>query len=105
MARALQVFMNADLRCSHDGLSALAKAQNIDVSKLEPGEYVLFINSGKNLLKLYAANNVIAFLKLKTGKIDLKTIRLIPQAFNASGKIDYDKTLREVIERELSREK
>lgn len=102
MARALQLFLNSDLRCGHEGLAAIAKRQEIDVEKLERGEFVIFINALKNRVKLFTANNVIAYLQLKTGSIDLRTIALIPQSFNASGKIDYDSALKEVIEKHLS---
>ena len=104
-SRALQVFLNADFRCAHEGLALIAKSHKIDVSKLEIGEYLIFVNTAKDRLKLYAANNVVAYLKLKTGKIDLRTIQLIPQAFNGSGRIDYDAALKEVIDRELARKK
>lgn len=103
MARALQIFLNADLRNGHEGLEILAKKEKIKISTLMPGEYVIFINSSKDKIKLYAAHNVIAYLKLPRGKIDLRTISLIPQAFNASGRIDYDELLKEVIEREFSK--
>lgn len=105
MSRLLQVFFNSDLRCSHDGLSQLAKEHDINVSALEPGEYVIFVNSAKNRLKLYASNNVLAYLKLDSGKgIDLRTIALIPKAFKASGKLDYDQALKEVLTKELKLE-
>src|SRR5687767_6054463 len=103
MARALQVFFDSDLRCSHDGLALVAKKAKIDVSKLQPGEYVLFINSEKNKLKLFTANNVLAYLRLERGKLEERTISLIPEAFMASGKIDYEKALRQVIEKELGK--
>jgi hypothetical protein len=97
MAKLLQVFLGADLRNSHEGLSAIAKANRIDPDTLPPGDYIIFINTARDKLKLYAANQVLAYLKLKTGKIDLRTISLIPQAFKASGKIQYDETLKELL--------
>lgn len=105
MAKALQIFLNADFRNVHEGLAAIAKKNKLDVEKLESGEYLIFVNTAKDRLKLYAANNVVAYLKMKSGKIDLRTIQLIPQAFNGSGRIDYDAALKEVIERELGRKK
>ncbi len=101
MNKIIQVFLNADLRCSHLGLYELAKKSKIDVHKLEEGEFVLFVNSGKNRLKMYAPNNVIAYLSLPTGKIDMRTIALIPKSFSASGKIEYNKALKTVLEREM----
>lgn len=105
MSKLIQVFLHADLRCGHEGLAKLAKDNKIHVSSLLPGEFVIFINSKMDRLKLYTANEIIAYLKLKTGKIDLRAIQLIPQAFKASGRIEYDEALREVIESHLKNRK
>lgn len=105
MIRALQIFLGADMRNGHEGLAALAKKEKIDVAKLEAGQFVIFINNEKNKIKLYGAHNVVAYLKWNNGRIDMRTIQLIPQAFNASGRIDYDVILKEVIEKELGRVK
>lgn len=103
MARALRVFLNSDLRCGHEGLAATAKKEKINVSNIEPGEFVIFINAEKNKIKLYAANNVVAYLKLPDGgRVDMKTIAKIPMAFKATGRIDYDGILRETIMSELA---
>lgn len=101
MARALQIFLNADLRCSHEGLTIIAKKEKIDVDKLVPGEYVIFINTQKNKVKLYAANQIVAYLRLPRGHIDLRVIQLIPKAFESKGRIDYDQSLKEMLQREL----
>ena len=102
--RVLQVFLNADLRNGHEGLAELAKERGIDVTKLLPGQYVVFVNAGKDKLKLYAAANVLAYLKLTGGqKFDLRVIAHIPKAFNGSGKLDYDKSLKDAVEEALRR--
>lgn len=103
MIKIVQVFLGADMRCSHHGLAELAKQNKIDVHNLEQGEFVLFVNNEKNKLKLYATNNIIAYLALEKGHIDMRTIALIPKSFTASGRIEYDKALRTVLERELVR--
>jgi len=103
MAKALQVFLHSDLRCGHEGLAAIAKKEKINVNKLAVGEYVIFINTERNKVKLYAANNVVAYLKLPRGHIEMRTISLIPKAFAASGRIDYDELLRETLEGALLR--
>ncbi len=100
----LQCFLNADLRCGHDGLASLAKKHDLNVTKLIPGQYVVFINSARNRLKVYAASNVIAYLKLATGgRIDLNTVREIPRVFNGSGKIDYEEALRIAVNKSLAK--
>ena len=50
--RVLQVFLHADMRNGHEGLAIMAKEQGIDVSKLEPGQYVVFVNGANDKLKL-----------------------------------------------------
>lgn len=101
MAKALRIFLGTDMRCAHEGLSTLATEHKVNVDKLEPGEYLVFINTAMDRIKLYAANNIVAYYKSKHGKIDIRTISKIPQAFKASGKIEYDASLKEVIEEHL----
>jgi hypothetical protein len=96
VGRIVQCYLNADLRAGHEGLAKLAAKDGIKVKDLEPGHCVIFINSGKDKLKMYAANNVIAYLRLDTGRLNMNTIQFIPHAFRA-GKIDYDKVLRETL--------
>ncbi len=103
MAKALRIFLGTDMRCAHEGLEHIANENGIKVETLNPGEYLIFINTAMDRIKLFAANNVVAYYKSKHGKIDLRTISLIPQAFKASGKIDYDASLKEVIETHLMR--
>lgn len=105
MTKLLRVFLNADMRYGHRGLKKLAKDAGIDVSEITPGDFVIFLNTEKNRIKLYGANNVVAYLALDQGKIDMRTVALIPRAFKASGKIDYDASLKDVVMNELRRSK
>lgn len=99
--QVIQCFLKSDLRCGHDGLAALAKKDGIRVKDLVPGQYVVFINARQDRMKLYATNQVVAYIKPEGGRIDLNTVREIPRVFLASGKIDYEAALRVRIEREL----
>lgn len=104
--RVIQCYLNSDLRCSHDGLAEVAKKDKIMVKSLEPGQYVVFINSKKDRMKVYASNNVLAYLRLEDGRrIDLNTVREIPRAFAASGRIDYDKALEKVVREGLEKKR
>jgi hypothetical protein len=103
--RILQVFMNADFRCAHDGLAKLAKDKGIDVENLEPAQYVVFINTAQDRVKVYAAFNVLAYMRSKSGKIDLTAISRIPEAFRATGGLNYDKILKETLEASLRRKR
>lgn len=101
MARILQVFLDSDLRCGHEGLEAVAKKHKIAVKDLDPGQYVVFVNSARDRIKIFAASHVIAYLKAPVGKIDMRTISLIPQAFEGKGRFNYDEALKELIKKKL----
>ena len=105
MSRVIQCFLGVNMIQGHDGLSKLAKGKGIDVKSLEPGNFVVFINNRKDRIKVYTANNVIAYLRMDSGKIDLRTISEIPRPFNASGKIDYDKALKDALLKAFERKK
>ena len=96
--RIVSVIMNVNMGKSHDGLSELAKQFRVDPKKLEPGQYLVFINTAKNRIKVFTANSVIAYLRLERGQqLAMETIRLIPQAFRSTGTLDYDAALKEAL--------
>lgn len=102
--RIVQVFTSTDMRCQHDGLYEIAHKNSLDLDTLEPGEYVAFFNNRRNMLKIAAANNVIASRKLPNGRFyDLSCIEGIIRAFHNDGKIDYDTVLRKKLETILER--
>ncbi len=99
--RIIRFFPNTDLRCGHDGLAKIAKEQKVSVTKLEKGEYVLFVNKSLTAAKLFVPGNIIAYLRMPGNqKIDPRTIALIPKFFNGS-KISYDDALSEVLKKEF----
>ena len=82
----------------HNGLADLAKKYEIDVQKLEPGEYVIFMNGARDRVKVYAAQNVIAYQKMPSGhRLDLRAIAEIPRVFKATGRMSYDDALKEAL--------
>lgn len=102
--RLKQAFQDIDMRLSFDGLTELAKKAGIDLNQLEPGEYVAFFNANRNYLKVAAANNVIASRRLPHGRFyDLTCIRGIIEAFQNTGKIDYDTVLKGKLTKLLER--
>lgn len=102
--RVLQCFFNADLRNGHEGLQQIATEAGLDVGKLSPGQYVIFVNAKRDRLKLYAANHVVAYYKAPAGQsINLLTIQEIPRAFMSTGRIDYDVALKAAIEKTMER--
>lgn len=85
----------------HDGLSAIAKKSRINVADLETGSYVVFVNVARDRIKVYAAQNVVAYVRLSQGrKVDLRVIKEIPRVFNGTS-INYDKALELVVNRRL----
>jgi len=103
--RIVRVIFDADLRCSHDGLRETAKKLKVLVDDLHTGEYVVFINSKKNMLKLFAANNTIAHFKTPDQrKMNLNVIAQIPKFFNGR-ELKYDDALKKVIEEQFSKRK
>lgn len=101
--RLIRVVFDADLRCSHEGLTAIAKNLKLKLDELELGEFVAFINSKKTMIKLYAAGNTIAHFKTPDGRqLNLKVLALIPKFFNGR-ELKYDDALKEVITKEIRR--
>lgn len=91
--RITRVFLNVDIRNGHIGLAQLAKEHRIDVNKLDNGEIVVFINTKRNKMKVYASNQVLAYVSRDT-RISLDAVKFIPLAFGARGRFDYDEALR-----------
>lgn len=95
--RLLRYYPNTDLRNSHHGLGLIAKKDGLDLTKLKYGDYVVFINTAKTDMKMYAPGNIVAHVKMERGmKINERSIRLVPQYFSG-GQIHYSDALREVI--------
>lgn len=101
MTGILRVFINADLRAGHDGLSKLAKDNGLNTQQIEPGSFLVFINTAKDKLKVYASNQVIAYLRLPKGKINMNTIRELPRVFNGS-RINYSEALKIAVEKQMA---
>jgi hypothetical protein len=95
--KLLRYFSDVDFRNGHEGLKNIAATYKVDVSKLEVGEYVIFVNRSKTSLKMFAPNNVIAHLKMPgNARINLKCIQSLPTFFNGQS-LDYTSALKKVI--------
>lgn len=93
----VQVFQDADLRSGHDGLTKLAKKHGIATGLLEAGSFVVFINSRKDKVKIFAANNTISYTKSPSGRLQMEAISKIPTYFGGQGFV-YDKVLKDILE-------
>lgn len=99
--KIIRVVFNTDLRNSHDGLTIIAKELKVNTNDLKPGQFVVFVNTAKTAIKIYAAGNTVVHFRPPGGKkLNLKTIAMIPSYFNG-GEFKYDKALKDVIEREI----
>lgn len=98
----INYFPETHLGQAHKGLSTLAKKKKIDVDKLRPGEYVIFMNRRRNALKMFTCMNGIFHHKLpyESLRYDLRFIKLIPRFFNGK-ELNYDGALKEIIMKDL----
>ncbi len=99
--KIVHYFLGADLRKSHDGLTALAKTKNIDFQTMQPGSAVIFVNTGNDKLKAYSANGVISYIRFQDRRraIDMNALDEIARAFTPSGTLNYDKALRAALQK------
>lgn len=97
MNRVLHVFRNADLRSGHHGLSALAAGAKRYTSDLKEGEFLVFINRRADKIKVYAANETVAYHRSTTGRIEMTALQHIPKVFSG-GKFNFDEATRKALE-------
>lgn len=103
--KLMRYFSDVDFRNNHDGLRTIALKAGIDVSKLNCGEYLIFVNRNRTALKMFAPNNTVAHLKMPgNAKLNLKCIELLPTFFNGHS-LDYTSALRKVILEDLQKKK
>ena len=103
--RITHVFLDTDLRCQHNGLAKLAIKQKIDASKLMPGQHLIFINGALNKMKMYSPGNVVSYLRLDRGRIDLETLAKIPQAYGHDIAVKYNKALKDTLLKRLAKKR
>lgn len=95
-----QVFLGADMRCAHEGLSIVAKKYHIDTETLPDNHMLVFINSKRTIMKVFVAGNILAHVK--RDNISLAAICEIPRAFSYKGTVDYDEALRISLEKHIN---
>lgn len=103
--KIMRYFSDVDFRNNHEGLRVIAAKEGIDVSKLNCGEYLIFVNRNRTALKMFAPNNTVAHLKMPgNSKLNLKCIVLLPTFFNGHS-LDYSSALKRVILEDLQKKK
>lgn len=111
LGRIAQVFLNVNLRRSHDGLLEIAKKRGIDLNEFPRGSYLVFINEVNNRFKLMTPATftkdglvidwLIAYYKSPRGRIDLNTIYNIPKIFSGRGTLDLASSADELLREQL----
>lgn len=92
MNHLVRYVADADLRLGYTGLSKLVSLKN-----LGPGDFVAFVNSRQDKIKLCAKNDTLAYLRLPPGKkIDPRVIKFLPGTFNGT-EINYDAAMEKVL--------
>ena len=97
MNKIVRIFLDADMRCQHDGLADMARKKNIDIRQLPFGEHVFFVNKAKNRLKMYSSGNVIGYLRLYKGVLDMRALARIPMVYGSTVELKYNKSLKAVL--------
>lgn len=93
MSKIVRVFLDTNMGNGHRGCLKIAKKSKIDLRKLAPGEYAVFINKRRTIVKMFATNEVLAHYK--GPKIDLAAVQHLPNYFS-HGQIDVDAALERV---------
>lgn len=101
--KTLSVFLAADMRMGHQGLMALAKSHKTGVKDLQKDEAFIFINRKRTMMKSYAWNHVVSFVRSVdiNRPIDISCLDYLAKSFNSDGSMDYPRALKEMLEKKL----
>lgn len=107
MSKVVRCFFDTHMGLAHDGLREVArKYGGLDLDQLSHGEFVVFINTSKDRLKIFAAGNTFAYWRAHKGsKLELSTIRQIPRIFTGQQIGEYDKALEAALVHKLASRK
>jgi len=97
--KIIRYFPDSDLRCGHEGLEFIAKKSGVETRDMKLGEFIVFMNSKMDKMKIFTAGNLIVYQKSFNGsRIDPRIISLIPKYFRGT-ELDYTAAVGEVLER------
>lgn len=100
MSKVVHYFPNTDMRCSHDGLSLIAKKAGFN--EIGQGDFLLFVNRAKTHLKVLTTNHIVAHYRSPSGRVDLGAIQYLPLAFAGEG-FDFNRALKAKLEKDLAK--
>lgn len=102
MNRVVHVFLNTHMGLGHDGLTAYAAKHKVDLGALSQGAHVVFINRARDKVKMYSANEVVHYKRLKSGeKLRMESLQHFPKCFTAEGELNYSQALAKSFEKYL----
>lgn len=82
---------------------ALAKSHKTGVKDLQKDEAFIFINRKRTMMKSYAWNHVVSFVRSVdiNRPIDISCLDYLAKSFNSDGSMDYPRALKEMLEKKL----
>lgn len=98
--KAVHVFLDADLRCGHDGLLMLAAKKQVMIQTLAPGSVALFFNVSKNKAKALCGNGLLSYARFEGG-ITIDALNIFPDAARPGEKLQFSVSVRRQIMKAL----
>lgn len=108
MPKLLHVFLDADMRCRHEGLFKFMKTNRVNPKTLRPGDIVAFLNRRKDRLMVIGvldeenSYGVLAYYRSPSGRVAAEAIQYIPKVFGGMG-LDMGEAVRKSLIDILSR--
>ena len=91
-----RVFLSSDLRCSFDGLRALATKEKTNLVKTT----VIFINTARTKFKLLVDDKYLIYYSNGSRRIPLEALVHLPQAFGGTD-VEMNQAIRKSLEERL----
>ena len=103
-AKIFKLFLDVHMGASHDGLTRLAEKAKLDVTTLQDGDMLMFLNRKCDKLKVLGARGkVIGYLRMEKGqRIMRESIQFLPRTFGAGG-FDYNRAVSMALDQQLSK--
>ena len=99
--RINRVFFNVYMGYGFQGLTAIAKDAKTDIG---PGTVVFYLNRAATAFKVLVNGQYLTYYRNGANKIPLEAISLLPEGFGGS-KLEMDKAIRAVIEKNIAKAK
>jgi hypothetical protein len=106
MNKIVRVFLDTNLSLQHNGLFMLAAKNKVNLTKLDLGEHVVFVNKALNKVKVYSCGGIVSYMRRDDGqRIDLGLISHIPTCFDKQLRLDWEKAAALSLDQKLKNKK